>query len=218
MAKVEGDVVAGLGGTPAPAEVPTSWTTYILTEDADDTAKKIIEGGGSIMLGPDTVGEEGRLLIAADPAGGVFGVWQPGNHKGAQRVNEPGALSWNELMTRDLATAKTFYSSLFGWTWDDLPGAPGFTYSTFKAGDRIAGGALEMNDQFPAEIPVHWMIYFAVADTDATVDAVVATGGSVLEPPRDSQFGRNAMVADPQGGIFRIIKLPERKNLGSRIT
>jgi len=39
MAKVEGDVVAGLGGTPAPAEVPTSWTTYILTEDADDTAK-----------------------------------------------------------------------------------------------------------------------------------------------------------------------------------
>jgi predicted enzyme related to lactoylglutathione lyase len=207
--KVGGDVVAGLVGQPAAEGMPTAWASYIDSDDSDATIKRITDAGGTVMLGPDDVGQEGRLTVASDPQGGVFGVWEARNHIGAVRVNEPGTVSWNELVTRDLAAAQSFYSSVFGWTWDDLPGTPGFNYSTFKVADRVVGGALEMNEAFPPEIPVHWMVYFAVADADAAADAATAAGGTVAEPPRDSDFGRNALLVDPQGGMFRVIALPE---------
>ena len=58
----------------------------------------------------------GRMAVFADPTGAVFGVWQPKAFAGADLVNEPVSLVWNEVHTRDTDTDKAFYNSVFGWT------------------------------------------------------------------------------------------------------
>jgi predicted enzyme related to lactoylglutathione lyase len=154
------------------------------------------------------VAAEGRMAIAADPTGAVFGVWQAGNHFGTALVNEPGAISWNELATRDVDAARRFYSAVFGYEWEDMDtGEGGPRYATFAVGGRAVGGALQMNDSWPAGVPAHWMPYFVVADTDQAAATVQRLGGTVNTPPMDSPYGRFAVVADPQGGVFSIIQL-----------
>ena len=75
---------------------------------------KVKEAGGAVMVEPMDVMDLGRMAIFADPTGAVLGVWQPGTFIGAEIVNEPGALSWNEVNTRDPGAAKVFYGSVFG--------------------------------------------------------------------------------------------------------
>ena len=64
----------------------------------------------------------------------------------------------------------------------------------------------EMGPQDPADLPPHWLAYFAVADTDAVVDKAKQLGGSVLVPPMTIEPGRFAVLADPQGAVFAVIK------------
>ena len=94
---------------------PTAWTTYVSVEDAEATAAAVKEAGGTVIVEPMEVMDLGTMAVFADPAGAVFGVWQPGTFPGAGLVNEPGAIAWNELNTRDLAGAKEFYGAVFGW-------------------------------------------------------------------------------------------------------
>ena len=96
IAQVDGSAVAGIGPTPQ-AGVPSAWTLYLASDDVDGTAKKIPELGGTMLLPPGDVGPLGRMLVAADPTGAVFGVWQPKSFTGADVVNEPGSLCWNEV-------------------------------------------------------------------------------------------------------------------------
>jgi uncharacterized protein len=92
------------GGAPA---VP-AWDTYILAESADDTVAKVADAGGCVIIEPFDRLDAARIAIVADPAGARFGVWQPGEHRGAQLVNEPGAWSMSQLNTRDPVGAKVF--------------------------------------------------------------------------------------------------------------
>ena len=94
---------------------PPAWSTYVSVADADATAAAVKENGGSVISEPMDVMELGRMAIFADPTGAVFGIWQPGTFAGAELVNEPGALAWNELNTRDPSAAKAFYGAVFGW-------------------------------------------------------------------------------------------------------
>ena len=65
-------------------------------EDADKTAELIKSKGGMVFMDPFDVLDAGRMAIAADPGGAPFGLWQAKQHTGAELVNEPGSLSWNE--------------------------------------------------------------------------------------------------------------------------
>ena len=65
-------------------------------------AARVSAHGGTVFMPPMDVMEAGRMSLFADPAGAVVGLWQPKEHTGAQLVNEPGALCWNELITTDL--------------------------------------------------------------------------------------------------------------------
>jgi uncharacterized protein len=209
VCRLRGHGVAGIGGEPTQEGMPTAWTTYIATDDVDADAERISANGGSIMMGPMDVMTQGRMAIAADPTGAVFGLWQAGETTGAGLTNEPGAMSWNELATRDLDAARRFYTAVFGYAWADVDtGEGGPPYATFKVDGRDAGGAMQMTDQFPAEVPSYWGVYFAVDDTDASVALVERRGGSVQMPPTDSPYGRFAAVTDPQGAMFTLIKLP----------
>lgn len=185
---------------------PTAWTTYIAVEDADATAAKIKENGGQVLAEPMDVMDLGRMALFMDPTGAAFGIWQAGTFTGAARVNEHGAIAWNELGTRDVAAAKQFYGAVFGWGFQDHDMGDMGTYTELKVGDASVGGMMDITGRVPDEIPSHWLTYFGVDDTDAAVEQAKSGGGSVTFGPIDIPAGRFAIVLDPAGAAFAVIK------------
>jgi predicted enzyme related to lactoylglutathione lyase len=207
-ARLGGKRVAGLGGQPAPEGVPTVWTTYFATDDVDKTVARVREHGGSVLMEPMSITDVGRMAMAADPTGAVFGLWQAGTHTGAGLVNEPGTFVWNELATRDLDAATKFYGDVLGLTAEDLEtGESGMRYRTLHVAGNVAAGSLQIDDSWGEGTPAHWMTYFAVDDTDAAVAKAGELGGSVRVPATDSPHGRFAVLTDPQGGAFTVITM-----------
>jgi predicted enzyme related to lactoylglutathione lyase len=201
-----GRPVAGIGPKmgPTDASTPNAWTTYLAADNLDDIAAKVTTAGGQVMAGPMDVMDVGRMAIAIDPAGAVFGIWQARTHTGVGLANEPGSLCWNENMSRDFDGNKAFYHAVFGYEYDDMS-SDGFSYATLKVGDAIVGGIGGLPAEVPADVPAHWSTYFAVADTDAAIGAVTRLGGSVVRPAWDSPYGRMATVGDDQGAVFSLI-------------
>jgi predicted enzyme related to lactoylglutathione lyase len=182
--------------------IPPNWATYVAVDNTDASAEKVKSLGGSIMAGPFDVMDMGRMAFAADPQGASFALWQP-LKPGDFIVGETGTLCWNELMTKDTAAAEKFYTSLFGWT-----AKGGSDYTEWHLDGRGIGG---MIDKIPDGAPPNWVPYFQVDDTDAIVDEVKFLGGSVYMPATDfPHVGRFALLADPQGATFYVIKLQLR--------
>ena len=189
---------------------PPAWSSYVSVADADATAAAVKEAGGSVIAEPMDVMELGRMAVFTDSAGAVFGVWQPGTFHGAGIVNEPGALSWNALNTRDIEGAKAFYGAVFGWVFEDNDMGEAGTYTTIKLGEDMVGGILNMAERgVPEQIPPHWQVYFAVEDTDATVAQATERGASVMVPPMEVPAGRFSILTDPHGASFAVIALSE---------
>jgi predicted enzyme related to lactoylglutathione lyase len=117
---------------------------------------------------------------------------------------------YNELTTRDSDACAKFYAQLFGWQTLQTPMA-GTTYTMFRIGERDVGGMIQMTPEW-GEMPSHWMPYIAVEDVDATVQRVSELGGKVCVPPSDiPNIGRFAVITDPGGAVFSIIKLLPHK-------
>jgi uncharacterized protein len=191
-----------IGDKPAP---PVAWTTYLATDDADATAEKATAAGGTVLMGPTDIPTMGRMLIAADPTGAVFGAWQARDFYGAQVVDEPGALCWNEANTRDAPAAARFYTEVFDISAEPMEGLP--NYFRLRAKGRTIGGIQQMGPDLPANIAPHWMSYFAVTDADAVADSLTKAGGTVLMKPFNVAPGRMAVLRDPQGAVFSVIAL-----------
>ncbi|WP_437567741.1 VOC family protein [Sorangium sp. So ce542] len=204
MCKVGGRNAAGIGKRPEGSSFPSAWSVYFDGDDADRIAESIRANGGQIMTGPMDVMDFGRTLVAADPTGAVFGVWEPRKHTGAQVVEEPGAVLWHQVDTRDNKKAADFYCRVFGLEARKHE-VPGIDYMTLLKGPKAAGGVLQMNEQWPADLPPHWMVYFAVADVDASIVKVQELGGKVHVPPFDTPYGRQSVVADPWGAAFTLM-------------
>ncbi|MFI1799043.1 VOC family protein [Streptomyces sp. NPDC020379] len=202
---LRGKPVAGImtamspDGGPTP---PTVWTTYLATADVDATEQKVTKAGGKVMMPAMDVMTLGRMSVVSDPTGAVVGLWQARDFPGAGVVNEPGALIWNELDTSDTGAASAFLSAALGIKADPMEGADG--YFALNVDGRTVGG-MQGLDKLPEGTPPHWLTYFAVDDTDSTVDALVHARGNVIVPPFDMMAGRMAVVQDPQGGIFAVI-------------
>jgi uncharacterized protein len=203
----DGRQVAGIGPKMGPPEQRSTWTTYLAASDAGETAGKIKASGGEVLVEPIDVMDQGRMVMATDPGGAVFGLWQARQHTGVQLANEPGSLTWNENLSRDFDGNKAFYHAVFGYEYGDI-GAAGFRYATLKAGGSEVGGIGELDSSLPAEVQAHWSVYFAVADTDAAVATVSNLGGITMRPAWDSPYGRIAVVADDHGAVFSLISAP----------
>jgi predicted enzyme related to lactoylglutathione lyase len=200
--------VAGLMGHMQEGQ-PTAWATYVSVADAQETAAKVKAAGGSVVVEPMDVMDIGRMALFADPTGAVFGVWQPKTFTGADVVNEPGSLCWNEVLTRDADAGKAFYAAVFGWTGRPpaFEGAPE-TYTVWELDGKQVGGMMQMTDEyFPAEIPPHWGVCFAVADCDATVAKARALGATDTNEAMDMPIGRFAGFVDPQGASFTVMQM-----------
>jgi hypothetical protein len=186
---------------------PPSWSAYVRVEDVDATAAKAREAGGSVMFEPMDVLDYGRMAFIADPTGAALGLWQPGRNEGAGLISETGAMSWHELNTRDVETAKAFYADVFDWSYEEEDFEGTGAYTAIKLGEEMVGGMLDVTDRVPAEVPAHWLVYFAVEDADATVEEAKGRGGEAVAGPFDiGRVGRIAVVKDPWGAVFAVIK------------
>jgi predicted enzyme related to lactoylglutathione lyase len=209
MCRVDGKNVAGIGGQPPgmPEGMPPVWNSYVSVADAEATTGAAVGAGGSVMMPPMQVMEAGTMAILSDPTGAAFSIWQPGQHIGIELGNEPNTLTWNELMTRDLDSAKEFYGKVFGWTYDvmEMPTGP---YNVIEGGENGGLGALMgMPPDVPEQVPNHWGVYFAVASVDDSIAKVETAGGQVVMPPMDIPgVGRMTVVHDTAGGAFSLMQ------------
>lgn len=188
---------------------PPAWSTYVSVDDADAIARAIQENGGTMIAEPMEVASYGRLAMFTDPEGAFFGIWQPLDFAGAELVNEPGAFSWNELETRDPAAAKDFYGRVFGWEFkaEEAPG--GMEYNVAYVGENRVAGMADISGRIPDEIPAHWMAYFVVESAEGAIEKAEAGGGAAQFGPVDIPVGRFAMLTDPWGAAFAVVKFGE---------
>jgi predicted enzyme related to lactoylglutathione lyase len=201
---MEDVAVAGIG--PAQNPGPPVWASYIDVADADATAASVTANGGQVILAPMDVMDFGRMAVFADPLGQFISAWQAGTHPGAQIVNEPGTLTWNELITNDVDRSIEFYTAVFGWGSETHGEGPG-AYTEWQIGGRSIAGMMLKPPTMPAQVPPHWAVYFAVADTDLAAARVAELGGTVMMPPTDIEPGRFSAVLDPTGAAFNIIAM-----------
>lgn len=190
-----------------PPGTPPHWMAYLSVENAEASSEKIKAAGGKVLMGPFDVMEHGRMSVCQDPLGASFCIWQAKQHTGVGVCGEPGSFGWCQLNTppagRD--AAKKFYTTVFGWTFRDDPMPMGDAYTTWLGADGPRGGMMGMPPGVNA--PAHWLIYFASADVDATTAKAKTIGGQAIVPPTDIPgVGRFAVIQDPQGAVFALVK------------
>ena len=207
MFLLRGKPVAGLGPL-APEGAPPSWSTFVPVDDAGKATSIAREHGATVVVEPMDVLDAGRVATFVDPTGARLSLWQPRAHIGAALVNQPNTLCWNELATRAINEAKDFYRAVFGWV-GDTNAFEGTTYTEWKLGERSVGGMIQIDEDWPDEIPSHWIVYFHVDDCDAAARHAEELGAKVSVPPTDIPPGRFAVITDPQEAMFSIIQPAE---------
>ena len=181
---------------------PSYWQTYVTVENADEAVKRAVELGGQIAQEPCDVLDKGRVAMIRDPAEAFLSLWQPWAHKGADVMGEPGAINWNELLTRDVERAGSFYAELFDWARTVTTNPAGGDYTVFMSGEEPRAGMLELTPEMGG-MPPHWGVYFGVENFDAALDKAIGLGGQGTFPPMDiSDVGRIGGIMDPQGACF----------------
>ncbi|MDQ4099779.1 MAG: VOC family protein [Chloroflexota bacterium] len=185
--------------------IPPHWSNYVSVVDADATVAKARELGGVVFGEPFDVLDAGRMAVIQDPTGATVMAWQPGRHIGASRVNDPGTLCWNELATRDVQAARSFYEGLFGWQTEPIEENGHVVYVTIKNGERINGGMMPMTPKH-GDAPPHWLPYFTTTSCDEAVSRLNELGGTMLAGPIEMGAGRIAVVRDPQGAAFALFE------------
>jgi predicted enzyme related to lactoylglutathione lyase len=204
MCLLRGQPVAAIMPNPDPDATAFWWNTYFATDDCDGTAKRVADAGGTVVMEPMDVMDSGRLAMALDPHGGQFGLWHGAAHIGTRFREEPGSITWSELETPDSKGAADFYSAVLQRPIESI-GVPDFDYSTVNIDGQPVAGIYGQ----PGRSTSRWVTYFAVEDTDATVLAATAAGGTVERPAQDSPYGRFALLQDPFGATFAVMVLPE---------
>jgi predicted enzyme related to lactoylglutathione lyase len=202
LAGRDGQVAVGMMA--AMDDGPPRWQSYIAVSSADDATAKAEAAGATVLMAPMDVGPAGRAALLRDPAGAAVFVWEANERPGADVVNEPGALCWNDLMTRDVAKATAFYRDAFGWDLARVEGAPDDRHS-IHAGGTLNGGIAGIPEAAGPELPSYWLACFAVDDVPASHADAEAAGGRQLTGVLDLPGGRFAVVADPQGAAFGLV-------------
>jgi uncharacterized protein len=193
------------GFGPAPEGVPSHWLGHVLVEDADEAASKAEAAGGRIVNPPMDIPQIGRMVVIADPQGAVFSAFasaSPGEGSSAE-----GTFVWDELLTADVAGAKSFYGEVFGWTTEEMDVGEAGTYTIFqRAGNVGTAGCMAKPDDLP--VPAAWITYIGVADVDAAAEKGASLGGIVQVPPMDipNDIGRFAVLIDPTGAAIGLFK------------
>jgi predicted enzyme related to lactoylglutathione lyase len=217
---LRGRRVAAIGTEPdgRPPRV-AAWGTHVWVDSADDTAARVTDAGGRVILEPFEIGDAARVAVLADPAGAIFCLWQPREHRGAQVVNEPGAWAMSQLSTPEPDGAKAFYGEVFGWDTDSFemgelevalwraPGYEGGEPQQPVPRDVVGVMVPTTRDRSREAPPPNWSVDFWVEDVDAAAVRATELGGAVVAPAFDTPVGRTAVLADPHGAAFSVSRV-----------
>ncbi|MCX4584903.1 VOC family protein [Streptomyces sp. NBC_01481] len=210
IAHFEGTPVAGIGALGRALRAPVTWTPYFAVADVDETAARIRERSATVAVGPLRF-PVGRGALAADRDGAVFGIWegQLVSNWQAWRKNAP---AWLRLRTRDAFEAAIFYGEVLDWASE----RSGCCQVDYQEGEvvlhqhgqvlaRLSSGAVGTTPD-PLFQP-RWHVHFPVGDVQATVEAALLHGGSVLgQGP--APYGVEATLRDPDGALFTVTSRP----------
>jgi predicted enzyme related to lactoylglutathione lyase len=208
----QGKEVTGMAQMPfivKMAGLPTTWSSYISVDDADELAARARALGGSITFPPMDVATSGRVAFLKDPEGAAFAVWQKRDKYGAQLGGELCSWSWNELMTHQPVAAEKFYGELFGWNFASMQEGPEDGYRIIQhpsAEGGVNGGLLPLQSA-QGQLPASWRVYFRVDKLNASLEKVNALGGTVQVAPFICPVGTIATISDPQGALFNLIQM-----------
>ena len=209
MFTLDGKNVAA-GSPPQQEGIPSHWTTYLASDDVDDTAAKVRDAGGTVLLDPFDVFDAGRMTIAQDPTGATFGVWQAKEHIGAQLANEPGTMNWNECQTRDPEAAGAFYEAVFGVevkAFAERRGPPALSRAPGRRPRRrrhprarreMRRRAAELVDGLRGR----------EQRRDRRQGAGARRHGADAGPMDMPEIGRLAVLQDPTGAVFQVLQPP----------
>lgn len=188
--------------------IPSHWLSYASVASADESATRVRELGGTLLMEPFDVMHLGREAILRDPTGAVLALWEPKAHAGVGVRDEAGSLGWTELGTTDPEAAKAFYTGLFGWGTQMMEGAGDMPYTLFTLGEKMAGGMFQVTPDM--QMPNSWLPYFLVEDVDASTERARSLGATALMGPMDiPNVGRFTLLQDPQGAMVYIFKLAD---------
>ena len=238
IARIRGGEVAAVGSVPEAAPPAAMWNTYVWVESADETASKVRASGGRVVVEPFDVGDAGRMAVFTDAEGAAFCVWQAKEKEGLRIVNEHGSLNFNDLYTRHADSAKSFYTSVFGWQALAMGGGfemwtlPGYgdhleidnpdlrkqmaEVDAPKGFEDVVASLVPIADDQP-DVPAHWGVTFAVDDADAIAAKAAELGGTVVVAPFDAPWVRTTVISDPQGATFTASTfVPENSNLAAQ--
>jgi uncharacterized protein len=205
--RTEGKKVLGLYelADGPPISDATGWNSYVSVDEVDHSAKVAETLGGSVLVAPVDVADQGRMAVIQDPTGARVGLWEPKETFGAELTNYPGSLTWVELQTKNADAARSFYTELFGWESETQDMGGGTIHTSFKSGEGYMGGCVEM----PAseDAAPEWLVYLEAEDVEGLVAKSEEMGGATLVPAQDvPDVGRFAILLDPQGASFGVLK------------
>lgn len=117
-------------------------------------------------------------------------------------MTEHGHFNWNELMTRDVDSAKRFYADTLGWRFETMP-MPDGLYHVAMVGDAMVGGMFDISAPQFEGVPATWFAYIEVDDVDARVAHAIKAGAILTRPLFDvPQTGRIALLQQPDGAMI----------------
>src|SRR5215217_587793 len=182
LARIGGRDAAGIGPKMDP-NAPTAWNLYIGTDDIDALARRVTDAGGTVVMAPFDVGDQGKMAVFQDPTGAFISAWQ-GTRMGGFETDAPNSFGWGELSARGVDKALPFYTTVFGWETRTSPMGDGQPdYTEFLRNGQSVAGAQEMNQMVPAQVPSYWGIYFAVEDVDAAFAKAAELGAREIIAP-----------------------------------
>jgi len=191
-----------------------SWIGYIAVNDVDATANRIPRLGGVVHVPPTDVADISRFSVFSDPQAARLGLFKwldPRQHKRPE-LDALGCVGWHELLAADPGTVFAFYSELLGWQKADCDVDTAGRYQLFSCGVETIGG---MATTPPTMSSPFWLYYFNVSDVGVAAQRVRAGGGEILGGPLEVPGGSWAVECrDPQGAIFAIEGMRERKPIG----
>jgi predicted enzyme related to lactoylglutathione lyase len=203
----DGHQVAGLMANRPEFGSPDKWATYFHTAEINATMSAVTAAGGAACMGPMEVPAKGHMALATDPACGLFGLWQPLEHRGFEVIGEAGAPVWHQLTTRDFRAAVDFYREVFGWRTEDVSDTDEFRYTTAVFDGQQLLGVMDGAGFLPEGVASTWTIFFGAEDVDKTLRVIAEKGGAVVQPAEDTPYGRLAAATDPMGVNFNLSSL-----------
>lgn len=217
--KLVGGAMSVAGMTcPEGSPLPSEWGAYLTVDDVDARVARAREAGGGVVVPADDIGDSGRMAVVLDSVGAPIGMWQPKQLEGYEFTGRPGSPVWFELMTHRYDDADAFYTAVFdaelvpmGEEMDE--GEDDFRYATNGSDESASWGLCDAAGMMPEEA-MGWRVYFGVESTEQALAKVRKLGGSVLDGPIDSPFGRITTIADPEGASFQISAMSEATTEG----